>query len=336
MNYNDIRKPLLQSALVLFAILVVIGFVAGSGADTFMGGIISIIKGILYSVLFGVALGLSLVISVALLIGLFIGATAIYSPENAKEMLSGLQQKILTLTSSWTGSRTAQAPSSYPATTQGESDQKNSHQKAYQSSQAFAPPSEEIEAQLAIMRSKIESLNQKNVNTDQILTQVTQTVEALSTETVSERIEQIESRQEELTTKLNECLENLEKLSTTTASGLEQAKKREQELTQAMKSIQELSKKVEKLNSDVESLKKPTALSEVNFSEKEEPRIFSYLEKETDKKKFTQLVTEAVQQDMTYAEIDDFLSKSLPKQVDQIIKDHPTLTKEYIRTCKNS
>jgi chromosome segregation ATPase len=63
-------------------------------------------------------------------------------------------------------------------------------------------------------------------------------------------------------------------------------------------------------------------------------RIFSYLEDSKDQKLFAEKVQEAVNNDMTYAEIDEFLTASLSKKTDTIIKDHPSLTKDYVRHTK--
>ena len=340
MNYNDMRKPLVQSALVLLAVLIIIGFVAGSGAEGFFGGIASIIKGILYSVLFGVALGLSLVISLALLIAVYIGAIAIYSPEKAKETFSGLQQKIITLTASWTSSRSNPA-TPHAAAVSPESGPGHYPQQTPATSQAPQNVPNALTAELATIKMSIDSLTQKNAAIDQALADMNTTVTTFSAEMISERIDKLESRQEEVYAKLDECLQNFEKLSSITTAGAEKAEKQEQELTAVQKEMQSLASGLKELRDDMATLQKSSASERGAASAKEEEkreeeyRIFSYLEKGKDKEQFAKLVAEAVQQGMTYAEIDAFLSKSLPKKTDEIIKDHPSLTKDYIRACKN-
>ena len=37
---------------------------------------------------------------------------------------------------------------------------------------------------------------------------------------------------------------------------------------------------------------------------------------------------------MTYAQIDEHLTKTVPPELDKIIKDHPALTKNYIRNLR--
>lgn len=62
--------------------------------------------------------------------------------------------------------------------------------------------------------------------------------------------------------------------------------------------------------------------------------IFTYIEKQDDQSLFIEKVHEALAQEMTYAQIDQYLTSSLPQELDKIIKDHPALTKNYIRNLR--
>jgi predicted nuclease with TOPRIM domain len=62
--------------------------------------------------------------------------------------------------------------------------------------------------------------------------------------------------------------------------------------------------------------------------------IFTYIDKKEDQLLFMEKVKEALLQEMTYAQIDHYLTKSLPFELNKIIKDHPTLTKNYIRNLR--
>jgi chromosome segregation ATPase len=62
--------------------------------------------------------------------------------------------------------------------------------------------------------------------------------------------------------------------------------------------------------------------------------IFSYIEKEADQSLFIQNVESALSQERTYAQIDEYLTAKLPPELDKIIKDHPALTKNYIRSLR--
>jgi len=62
--------------------------------------------------------------------------------------------------------------------------------------------------------------------------------------------------------------------------------------------------------------------------------IFTYIEKDVDQSLFMQKVEEALSRELTYAQIDEFLTSNLPPELDKIIKDHPSLTKNYIRDLR--
>jgi hypothetical protein len=62
--------------------------------------------------------------------------------------------------------------------------------------------------------------------------------------------------------------------------------------------------------------------------------IFTYIEEQENQSLFIEKVQEALAQEMTYAQIDEYLTNSLPQELDKIIKDHPALTKNYIRNLR--
>lgn len=62
--------------------------------------------------------------------------------------------------------------------------------------------------------------------------------------------------------------------------------------------------------------------------------IFTYIDKQEDQSLFIEKVQEALVQEMTYAQIDDYLTNTLPVELDKIIKDHPALTRNYIRNLR--
>jgi hypothetical protein len=62
--------------------------------------------------------------------------------------------------------------------------------------------------------------------------------------------------------------------------------------------------------------------------------IFSYIEKEEEQSLFIQKVEAALSEERTYAQIDEYLTANLPPELDKIIKDHPALTKNYIRSLR--
>jgi hypothetical protein len=66
-----------------------------------------------------------------------------------------------------------------------------------------------------------------------------------------------------------------------------------------------------------------------------EYRIFSYIEDKTEQGKVVELVAETLDKDMSYAQVIAHLEKSLSGETAKAISEHPSLTKEYIRYCRN-
>lgn len=336
MKYHDMQKPLVQSALVLLAILVVIGFVAGSGAESFLGGIISIVKGVVYTALFAFALILGLIFSVVLLIAIFLGAVSLHSSEKAKDMYGNLRQRTIDLYLSWTCNSRRQngTSSSSPIdkrTVHSESPLKEDPQFATASS--LMSLEQKLSSKIAGIQQTIDTLNAKNGSMDTSFAALLDTISSLPGSEIVQRIDELETQQKKIEAKLNDSLQKLEKISNTTV--LEEENKRiSKEISAVQGDITTISEGLEELRasfsqSDNSSKEPSDSVGEEDF------RIFAYLEKDADKKQFVKCVAEAIEKNMTYAEIDDFLTKSLPKKVDSIIKEHPSLTKEYIRECKN-
>ena len=97
-----------------------------------------------------------------------------------------------------------------------------------------------------------------------------------------------------------------------------------------------LLKMVEKLEAENALLQ--TKIEELNqASAQKQPAttgIFSYIDKEEYRTLFVNKVEEAIRQELTYAQVDEYLSKTLPSDLIKIIKDHPSLTKNYIRSIR--
>lgn len=104
---------------------------------------------------------------------------------------------------------------------------------------------------------------------------------------------------------------------------------------------QELKNQIEKLeqlygetHKEIESLMERLNALETGLKQAPVSGIFSYIEKEQDQSLFIEKVEEALTQEMTYAQMDEYLTKTLSPELDRIIKDHPALTKNYIRNLR--
>jgi len=335
MKRDDLQKPLVQSALVLLAVFLLIGFVAGSSADSISGGITSMFKGIFLTILFVFALILAVVISIALLVGIYLAAVALYSPQAAGDSYHKLLAYLKEYGSSWSESlqtrmarSQAKASPSTPHTTVP-----SSTVHVSEKAKTSYPP-EEPDRQLSKKMSKIDTsltqLQEENKSISAAVSEIETTIREMPVEEVSITTSKLSVRQEELAASLAECQSRLDEMS----SALQQ---NETAMNQQKKQLQEALEKIEALTSEIAGLRSKVQPNEESLQQSdEEPRIFTYIEEQQYRKQLTNLVDEALAEDMTYAEIDDFLSQSLPQEIDTILKEHPTLTKDFIRDRKNA
>ncbi len=93
------------------------------------------------------------------------------------------------------------------------------------------------------------------------------------------------------------------------------------------KELELLQEKNRQLEKEVNSM----AAADVTMAKIPSIGIFSYIEKQQ-RGLFVKKVEEAVAQGMTNAEIDEYLQEKLPSALNAILKSHPILTKDYIRS----
>jgi len=103
------------------------------------------------------------------------------------------------------------------------------------------------------------------------------------------------------------------------------------EVTSVINGIQE---ELAQMKGSMESLRSSSLTVAESSEEEDNHRILSRFTSKNDEKNFTKYVTEAVSQKMTYAQIDDFLKKSLSAEASAVIAEHPSLTKDYIRMVR--
>jgi predicted nucleic acid-binding Zn-ribbon protein len=308
MNNSQFRGPLFQSAAVLAGVIILAMIAASSGAGGAGGGILGVIVGIGKTILFGIGLAVGLGFSIALLIAIFLAAVAMVSPEQASQMYSDLKKNfaksVLTCQTPWSCCNT--------------------------------PGSERpIDAEEYIrMKQEITDLQAKNINlTGKIkelkedTAQLIGNVEAVKADNAAlkAKIDDLSQRVKDLSDAENAIKEVVADLTTKIQAGADQdmiAQIRNLERLQAQ-TREELEGFIERLTS-LEPGQKQTPTS----------GIFSYIDKDTYQALFIEKVEEALGRELTYAQIDEYLSSHLPPDLVKTIKDHPSLTKNYIRSLR--
>lgn len=299
MKKSEFRTPLFQSGAILLAVILVFSLVP-SGDSMTVGSIVgSVIGGFFKFLLFLIALGLGLGICIAALVGIFFAGVALQNSEQASNMWAEFKVKLSGLLCQSDSACCAQTENTEcePAVSQEEYDK---------------------------MKSELSSLQQTNQK-------LQSDVNALSADNdkfkqdiqgLSSMVEELKASEEKINATLTELSEKVEKEPDT---GLQdQVTKLEEMYKATTASIEDLVGKLQAL----EEQEAQTADSKADL----EGGIFSYIESVDDKDLFVLTVEEAVSKEMTYAQIDEFLTENLSAELDQIIKDHPSLTKDFIRS----
>lgn len=298
MKKNEFRAPLIQSGAILLAVIVVFSMVPSGDSLTIGSAIGSLIGGFFKFILFLIALGIGVGTCIAALVGIFLAAIAMQDTEKASRIWGELKEKL----SGSGGACCAQQETavSEPAISQEEYDK---------------------------MKSELSSLQQTNRKLQGDVSALSSDNDKLKQDIqgLSEMIEELKASEEKINTTLAELSAKVEQEPD---SGLqEQIAKLEEMCKATAASIEELAGKLQALEHEAA----PADDSKADL----EGGIFSYIEDNDDKELFVVAVEEAVSQEMTYAQIDEFLTENLSPELDQIIKDHPSLTKDFIRSKRS-
>ncbi len=308
MKNSEFRGPLFQSAAVLAGVIILAMIAASSGAGSVGGGILAVLAWIGNTILFVIGLAVGLGVGIALLIAIFLAAVAMVSPEQASRMYSDLKKNftksVLTCQNPWSCCDT--------------------------------PGSERpIDAEEYIrMKQEITDLQAKNINLtgkikelkeDTVLLKDNFAAVQADNVALKAKIEDLSQTVKDLSDAENAIKEVVADLTTKIQAGADQemiVQIRNLERLQAQ-TREELEGFIERLNS-------------LEPGQKHAPTsgIFSYIEKDKYQALFIEKVEEALARELTYAQIDEYLSTQLPPDLVKIIKDHPSLTKNYIRSLR--
>jgi hypothetical protein len=308
MKNNQFRGPLLQSAALLIGVVIVASIAASAGKGSNSGGFLALISGIGNSVLFVIGLAISLGISIAILIGIFLAAVAMVSPEHASQMYSDLKKKFfqstLTCKNVWSCCETNRSDT--PVDLEEHNQMKQEIIHLQESNSELKDKVKKLEGENILFHKQVEGLRTDNASLIARIDDLNHAVNSLndSENAIKIVIADLTAKMQlgsnpEMTTQFG----NLERLQAQIRS--------------------ELKDLIDRLNT-------------LELGQRQAPTsgIFSYIDKEEYQTVFTNKVEEALRQEMTYAEIDDYLSKTLPTDLDKIIKGHPSLTRNYIRNLR--
>ena len=307
MKNNEFKAPLTQSAVIIGGVILLFLIVASSGAGGSGGGILAAFTGIGKTILFFIGMGISLAVCIAIMIGIFLGAVAMTSPEQAAQMYADLKKNFAVSVASLSSCTSCADDSAAKSQLEEEYNQMKQEITLLQQSNAT------LLSKLDLLRNDKESL--KNSVND---------VQKENSE-LKEKLEELNLTVENLQQSEKSINQLIAKLTDKVNQGSDQELKDQLSNLEKMQSAakEEIEAILERLNNLENGLKQsPTS------------GIFSYIEEENYQNIFVEKVTEAISQGLTYAQIDEFLTNTLPADLDKIIKDHPALTKNYIRNLR--
>lgn len=338
MENNRLRTPLINSAILLAAVSLIIYLAVSSPGGSIWSAIGAIFYAFFKGIQLAIGLVLALLVCLAVLIGIFFGCVAMVSRESAARMYQQLQGFVIGQFNLARGvvmedvvPKTQDAPVVSPA---GQAD------KGFFSDRSSLADIQKVqstfEEKLNSLQSRIEQSEQ-----DESITKLSDWLRAeeQKTEEVKASMELLDQQMRQLQKSVEEVAEKLTADSSADILGAMQEK-----IADLVKSnsnrdadIGTLQRKVDALNSELKAVQEKLTLFEEerkSIQEQDESgkhRLFSYIENEQEKEKIQQLVTEAMDQEMTYAQATDYLVENVSPDTAKIIADHPALTKEFIR-----
>jgi DNA repair exonuclease SbcCD ATPase subunit len=308
MENNEFRKPLIQSAAIIGAIIILIAMLSPStGSATGGGGVMAIFSGIGNTILFVFGLSFALAFSIFVLVAVFLGAVALNSPESATQMYNDLKKNFSQNLLIFRDRLSSCSNSSGVNLSEEEYDTMIQEIAQLQESNI------QFEGKIASLKNELQSLNQD-------FSELASENDALKAkfEELEQAVISLSSHKKEHEAAISALMEKIEHQS-------------DQDLKEQLSQLTRLQ---EEAKSGIDVFSKRLDALESSLKQSPTAGIFSYIESKEDQNLFAVAVEEAVSQDMTYSQIDHYLTENLNPELDKIIKEHPALTKTYIRNIK--
>lgn len=331
MKNQELKSSLIKSGLFLAVCIFFIYAFAVSDSGGITGTIASLFSG----VVFLIGLAFALAFSVAVIIGIYFGILAMYSQEVCTKSFSQFKTTLATSSGALTRSfKCCSGTETLPQISEEDIAPLRNKQNL-------------LNSQLSQVKNSIDSLEEKIKNISSSMTDATAEISALNTkaETVEEEL-----AGKALTTTVDESIKKLAADISSIQNSIAPLNTKLSELESSISSQEndeEESEDVEEVvNKAISGLQKELAAVKASVEslsaesqEDEEPkdtshRILTYFASKEDQDQFTALVNEAVAQEMTYAEIGEHLNDNLSAENAEVIADHPSLTKDFIRICR--
>ena len=341
MKNLELRSALIKSsALLALCIFLIYAFAVGDS-----GGIGGTISSIFSAIVFIVGLTVALIVSVSVLFGIYFGILYLYDPEVSKKTYEELKAIGDTFSVKLPISPKCCSPKKAVVAVPAVSSEDI---QAIEASQA------QLGAQLDTIGSTVDTLQQSLAGFTSALGTAKEEITTLeektnsfeevieskaTTEAIDETSKKLHTELEGLKGSIKPIADKIANLEENITS-LTSEDEKEGEDVQALinGALETLKGEIKAVQSEVAKLSAPPSKESTSESADDVDdtahRILSYFENKSEKNKFISSVKKAVDQGMTYAQIGEFVENALSKKAGEVISEHPSLTKDYIRTIR--
>ncbi|WP_028585048.1 hypothetical protein [Desulfogranum mediterraneum] len=334
MKQNLMRAPLLKAGAVLLIFMLLVYLTGTSAEGSVWGAIAALVVGAIHLVQWAIGMVIGLAVCLAVLFGIFLGAAAMVNRESSAEMYQALIVKLKTwLAEGLASVAEIKAGSAQQAGPDSERETVVASElhKVDEVHKALDNRLEELSAKIHALEAKMAAFVPHD-KLKEVAEEVKTSGSAL--DNLHEVLAGLETKIEDAAAKLKEV--SSEKLLGDLPHRLSHIEQKDVASKEDIKPLVDL---VERLQLEVQDSIAGIAQShpeeEVGAAAaEEEHRLFSYFEDTADQERIAALVEETLQKDMTYAQVMNHLVKEMGAEKGQIISDHPSLAKDYIRQCR--
>ncbi len=331
MKNQELRSALIKSGTILIlCVFFIYAFAAGES-----GGVLGTINSLLTGVVFLFGIVLAIIVSIAVMFGIYFGILYMHDSHVCKKTYGEFKTKLADfptiINCSCPASCSTPEQSVISLSVEDLAPLHNNHNKIENNLSSLQNSVVSLEKALNSFSVSITTLDGKLSNTEEELANKATTA---AVDEASQKFSTVIADLQKTVKPLADKIEKLEKtLSSLNSAETDSDDNLQEKMDDAISSIKD---ELVAMKSSIENIANAPAATPVSDTDPSNHRILSYFTQKADEKKFIQLVTDAVDKGMTYAQIGDFLNDSLSAEACEVIADHPSLTKDYIRTCRQN
>ncbi len=322
---NDLRNPIVKTVLLIafITLIILFSFNAPPGSGVY-GTLTAIVSGIFTTIKVIIGLVVAFVVSLFLFIVIFALSVAIISRSDAVKVINSVAHRLI-------GRDVLPQPKTKP------------EPRAKTVSPGTTEPVKK-------QRSDQEGIETYKEEKQELKTEKKE-VEARVRPQLEQEVESLQRTKEKLTGEIASLQSRLNQLTDEIRKSKEEQRTAElkEDTVQLKSETDSLKEGVNEIRKDMDSLKKQLAgLAMPEKQEEESPgavqevepetghRIFEYLTRKADRKKFAELTERTVEQGMSYAEATKFITSNMPDKATEVVEAHPALTREYIKSRRDA